>query len=225
MTTRILIVDDQAMVRTGLASIVAGEPDLEVVGLAANGAEAIAEVRRTEPDVVLMDIRMPVMDGLEATTQLTDGGFPGRVLVLTTFDVDEYVYSALRAGASGFLLKDAPAEELIAAIRIVARGDALLSPALTRRVVEEFARLPRHNVTPAPELAALTPRERDVLEELARGKSNAEIATALVVSETTVKTHVGHILLKLNLRDRIQAVVFAYEAGVIRPGQSEPRLP
>lgn len=222
MTTRVTIVDDQAMVRTGLASIVDGEPDLEVVGLAANGVEAIAEVGRTSPDVVLIDIRMPVMDGLEATQRLTSGGYPGRVLVLTTFDVDEYVYAALRAGASGFLLKDAPAEELVEAIRIVARGDALLSPAITRKVVEEFARLPPRDVSPSPALAQLTPREREVLTELARGKSNAEIAAELVVSETTVKTHVGHILLKLDLRDRIQAVVFAYEGGIIRPTGLEP---
>lgn len=218
MTTRVVIVDDQAMVRTGLASIIDGEPDLDVVGLAANGVEGLAEVARTSPDVTLIDIRMPLMDGLEATRRLTASGHPGRVLVLTTFDLDEYVYAALRAGASGFLLKDAPAEELVEAVRVVSRGDALLSPSLTRKVVEEFARLPTRDVAPPAVLEALTPRERDVLGELARGRSNAEIAAGLVVSETTVKTHVGHVLLKLALRDRIQAVVFAYEAGVVRPG-------
>ncbi len=217
-----VIVDDQAMVRTGLASIIDGEPDLEVVGLAANGVEAVAEVARSAPDVTLMDIRMPLMDGLEATRRLTAADHSGRVLVLTTFDLDEYVYAALRAGASGFLLKDAPAEELVGAVRVVARGDALLSPSVTRKVVEEFAQLPRRDVSPPAVLETLTPRERDILAELARGRSNAEIASRLVVSETTVKTHVGHVLLKLDLRDRVQAVVFAYEAGVVRPGGLGP---
>ncbi len=222
MTTRVVIVDDQAMLRTGLASIIDGEPDLEVVGMAANGVEGLEVVARKSPDVTLIDIRMPVMDGLEATRRLTASDHPGRVLVLTTFDVDEYVYAALRAGASGFLLKDAPAEELVEAIRVVARGEALLSPSVTRKVVEEFARLPPRDLAPPPVVETLTPRERDVLIELARGRSNAEIAARLVVSETTVKTHIGHVLLKLGLRDRVQAVVFAYEAGVVRPGDVGP---
>lgn len=222
MTTRVVIVDDQAMLRTGLASIIDGEPDLEVVGMAANGVEGLEVVARKSPDVTLIDIRMPVMDGLEATRRLTASDHPGRVLVLTTFDVDEYVYAALRAGASGFLLKDAPAEELVEAIRVVAQGEALLSPSVTRKVVEEFARLPPRDLAPPPVVETLTPRERDVLIELARGRSNAEIAARLVVSETTVKTHIGHVLLKLGLRDRVQAVVFAYEAGVVRPGDVGP---
>ena len=222
MSIRVVIVDDQAMVRTGLASIIDGEPDLEVVALAADGVQGVAAVARASPDVTLMDIRMPLMDGLEATRRLTAAGHHGRVLVLTTFDLDEYVYAALRAGASGFLLKDAPAEELVEAVRVVARGDALLSPSVTRKVVEEFAQLPPRDVSPPVVLETLTPRERDVLVELARGRSNAEIAARLVVSETTVKTHVGHVLLKLALRDRIQAVVFAYEAGVVRTGGIGP---
>jgi len=222
VSIRVVIVDDQAMVRTGLASIIDGEPDLEVVALAADGVQGVAAVARASPDVTLMDIRMPLMDGLEATRRLTAAGHHGRVLVLTTFDLDEYVYAALRAGASGFLLKDAPAEELVEAVRVVARGDALLSPSVTRKVVEEFAQLPPRDVSPPVVLETLTPRERDVLVELARGRSNAEIAAQMVVSETTVKTHVGHVLLKLALRDRIQAVVFAYEAGAVRPGGIGP---
>ena len=222
MSIRVVIVDDQAMVRTGLASIIDGEPDLEVVALAADGVQGVAAVARASPDVTLMDIRMPLMDGLEATRRLTAAGHHGRVLVLTTFDLDEYVYAALRAGASGFLLKDAPAEELVEAVRVVARGDALLSPSVTRKVVEEFVQLPPRDVSPPVVLETLTPRERGVLVELARGRSNAEIAARLVVSETTVKTHVGHVLLKLALRDRIQAVVFAYEAGVVRTGGIGP---
>jgi len=222
VSIRVVIVDDQAMVRTGLASIIDGEPDLEVVALAADGVQGVAAVARASPDVTLMDIRMPLMDGLEATRRLTAAGHHGRVLVLTTFDLDEYVYAALRAGASGFLLKDAPAEELVEAVRVVARGDALLSPSVTRKVVEEFVQLPPRDVSPPVVLETLTPRERGVLVELARGRSNAEIAARLVVSETTVKTHVGHVLLKLALRDRIQAVVFAYEAGVVRTGGIGP---
>ena len=215
---RVLLVDDQAMVRSGLRMILESERDLEVVGEAGDGQEALIEARRLDPDVVLMDVRMPEVDGLEGTRRiLTQLSPPPRVLVLTTFDLDEYVYGALQAGASGFLLKDAPADELVAAVRVVAAGDALLSPKVTRRVIEQFTRqrVPQLDV---PGLDQLTDREREVLTLVARGHSNSEIAEELFVSETTVKTHVSHILTKLGLRDRVQAVVAAYESGLVRPG-------
>ena len=219
MSLRVLVVDDQAMVRTGLVSILQGEDDLDVVGEAADGASAIAAVRRLSPEIALMDVRMPVMDGLEATRQLSTSGCTTKILMLTTFDLDEYVYAALRAGASGFLLKDAPAEDLVHAVRVVARGDALLSPSITRQVIEEFARLPAPQAHSQSAVSMLTAREQEVLRLLARGLSNTEIAQRLVIAETTVKSHVAHVLMKLDLRDRIQAVVFAYEAGLVRPGQ------
>src|ERR687883_283394 len=218
---RLLIVDDQALVRAGFRMILEAEPDIDVVGEAADGREAVAEVQRLRPDVVLMDVRMPEVDGIEATRRLLGSdGTTAKVVMLTTFDMDEYVYEALRAGASGFLLKDVPPEQLVAGIRAVASGDALLAPSVTRRVIEEFVRRPPESVrTPPSELADLTAREAEILRLIARGLSNAEIAKELVVSETTVKTHVAHVLMKLGLRDRVQAVVFAYEAGVVRPGE------
>ena len=214
---RVLIADDQALVRVGLRKILEFEPDTEVVGEAGDGADAVRQVERTRPDVVLMDIRMPVLDGIEATRRIVNARPTCRVLMLTTFGLDGYVFEALRAGASGFMLKDAPPEEIAAAVRIVAGGDALLAPAITRSVVEEFA---RHRPAPTPPaaLADLTARETEVLELLARGLSNAEICQRLVVSEATAKTHVARILQKLGLRDRIQAVIYAYEAGVVTPG-------
>ena len=222
MTIRIVIADDQVMVRAGFRLLLDTEPDIEVVGEATDGDEALRTARRTRPDVVLMDVRMPVLDGIEATRRLlADVEVMCRVLVLTTFDLDEYVFGALAAGASGFLLKDAPPEELIAAIRVVAAGDALLAPTVTRRVIERFATLPSRPHAEPRDLARLTPREREVLLQVARGRSNAEIARRLVVSETTAKTHVGHILTKLGLRDRVHAVVYAYEAGVVVPGETE----
>jgi DNA-binding NarL/FixJ family response regulator/class 3 adenylate cyclase len=219
---RILIVDDQALVRAGFRMILEAEDDIEVVGEGADGREAIEAVRRLRPDVVLMDVRMPEVDGIEATRRLLgQDGVDAKVVMLTTFDMDEYVYEALRAGASGFLLKDVPPEQLVAGIRAVASGDALLAPAVTRRVIEEFVRRPPDSVRAAPpELADLTARETEVLTLMARGLSNAEIAKELVVSETTVKTHVAHVLMKLGLRDRVQAVVFAYESGLVQPGDS-----
>jgi DNA-binding NarL/FixJ family response regulator len=222
---RLLIVDDQVLVRTGFRMILEAEPDLEIVGEAANGEEAIAEAGRLHPDVVLMDIRMPRMDGVAATRQLasrgsdarSDGGL--RVLILTTFDLDEYVVEALRAGASGFLLKDVPPEDLVEAIRVVAAGDALIAPSVTRRLLDRFAALspPASPHQPAG-MDQLTERELEVLRQMARGLSNAEIGAELYVSETTVKTHVGRILMKLGLRDRVQAVVLAYESGLVHPG-------
>ena len=222
--TSLVIADDQGMVRAGFRSLLESEPDLEVVGEAANGEQAVEEVRRLRPDVTLMDIRMPVMDGLAATRTLVTEGVPTRVLVLTTFDLDEYVFEALRAGASGFLLKDAPAEELAAAIRVVAAGDSLLAPGVTRRVIDAFVRrgAATSRVTD-PALGRLTPREVEVLGLLARGLSNIDIAERLFVSEATTKTHVSNVLSKLGLRDRVQAVIFAYENGVVVPG--EPRTP
>jgi DNA-binding NarL/FixJ family response regulator len=219
---RVLIADDQAMVRQGFGALLAAQPDLLVVGDAANGSEAVAAARRLDPDVVLMDIRMPVLDGLAATRQLVgdrpDSARP-RVLILTTFDLDDYVYEALRAGASGFLLKDAPAADLVHAVRVVAAGDALLAPAVTRRLIAEFAARPDRDRPRPTTLAALTPRETEVLRLIARGRSNTEIAAALVVAEQTVKTHVGRILGKLDLRDRAQAVVVAYESGLVAAGE------
>ena len=215
---RIVLADDQGMVRAGFRSLLEGEPGLEVVGEAGDGEEAIAAVRRHRPDVALMDIRMPVLDGIAATRRLVEQGTETRILVLTTFDLDEYVFEALRAGASGFLLKDAPAEELAAAIRVVASGDALLAPGVTRRVVDAFVRRPEPDRSLAERLDRLTAREREVLELIARGHSNADIARALVVSDATAKTHVSNVLGKLGLRDRVQAVIFAYESGVVVAG-------
>jgi DNA-binding NarL/FixJ family response regulator len=219
VSVSVLIVDDQALVRRGFRMILEAEEDIEVVGEAGDGAEAIAEARRLEPDVVLMDVRMPELDGIEATRRLlADGVNPTKVVMLTTFDMDEYVYDALRAGASGFLLKDVPPEQLIDGIRSVASGDALLAPSVTRRLIEEFVRSAPALGAPLPGLQELTPREAEVLQLIAAGLSNAEIAKELYVSETTVKTHVAHVLMKLRLRDRVQAVVAAYESGLVRPG-------
>jgi DNA-binding NarL/FixJ family response regulator/class 3 adenylate cyclase len=219
---RVLIVDDQALVRTGFRMILDAEGDMDVVGEAANGKEAIGEASRLNPDVVLMDVRMPELDGIEATRRLlADGSVDSKVVMLTTFDMDEYVYEALRAGASGFLLKDAPPEQLVDGIRAVCSGDALLAPSVTRRVIEEFVRRPPEAVrTAPPEIEELTPRECEVLKLIARGLSNAEIAKSLVVSETTVKTHVARVLMKMGLRDRVQAVVMAYESGLVQPGEA-----
>jgi DNA-binding NarL/FixJ family response regulator len=222
MNLGVLIVDDQALVRAGFRMILEAEEDMEVVGEAADGREAVAEARRLRPDVVLMDVRMPDVDGIEATRRLlSDDATDAKVVMLTTFDMDEYVYDALRAGASGFLLKDVPPEQLVEGIRAVASGDALLAPSVTRRVIEEFVRRPPASVrTLPPMLGDLTARELEVLKLIARGLSNAEIATELFVSETTVKTHVAHVLMKLDLRDRVQGVVLAYESGLIEPGES-----
>jgi DNA-binding NarL/FixJ family response regulator len=220
MSTRVLIADDQALVRAGFRKLLESEPDIQVVGEAADGREAVDQARRLRPTLVLMDIRMPRLDGIEATQRLTDDRDAIRVLILTTFGLDDYVYEALRAGASGFMLKDAPPEELLAAVQVVARGDALIAPAVTRSVIEEFARRSPAPRPPPPMLDELTAREREVLELLARGLSNAEIAERLVVSDGTVKTHVAHVLGKLRLRDRVQAVILAYESGVITPGQT-----
>jgi DNA-binding NarL/FixJ family response regulator len=220
VTIRVLIADDQPLVRAGFRVILDAEPDIEVVGEAADGLEAIELVRRLAPDVVCMDIRMPNLDGVEATRRLTARGAepPVRVLILTTFDLDGYVVEALRAGASGFLVKDVPAHELARAIRVVAKGDALLAPGVTRRLLDLVAaRLP--SVTPPASVTGLTERELDVMRLVARGLSNAEIARELVVSETTVKTHVAHVLQKLGLRDRVQVVVMAYESGLVHPGE------
>jgi DNA-binding NarL/FixJ family response regulator len=216
MTVRVLLADDQELVRAGFRMILETQADIEVVGEAGDGVEAVAATRRLRPDVVLMDIRMPNLDGLQATKQIMATGSRSRVLILTTFDLDEYVYQALAAGASGFLLKNAPPEQLIQAVRVVAAGDALLSPSITRRVIEQFTRLPPPGGTDV--LVALTDREREVLKLVARGMSNAEIAARLFVSDATVKSHVAHLLAKLQLRDRVQAVVLAYESGLIRPG-------
>jgi DNA-binding NarL/FixJ family response regulator len=211
MTIRVLVADDQSMVRAGFRMLLSGEPGIEVVAEAGNGQEAVQQAARLHPTVVLMDIRMPVLDGLEATRRIIAAG-SARILILTTFDLDEYVYEALTAGASGFVLKDDPPERLIAAIRTVADGEALLSPAVTRRVIEQFTRMPR----PAPpqEFADLTAREQEVFRLVADGLSNTEIARSLYISDTTVKTHVTHILQKLGLRDRVQAVVLAYQSGL-----------
>jgi DNA-binding NarL/FixJ family response regulator len=213
---RVLIADDQALMRTGFQMILDVQPDIEVVGEAIDGSDAIRHYERLTPDVVVMDVRMPAMDGIEATRRLTALDPPARVLILTTFDLDEYVYEALRAGASGFLLKDRPPEELVAAVRVIAAGEALLAPSVTRRLIEEFAK--RAPTASRAELAELTDREREVLVLMARGLSNREIARSLFVAETTVKTHVGRILGKLRLRDRAQAVVLAYESGLVQPG-------
>ncbi|CDR10190.1 MULTISPECIES: response regulator [Streptomyces violaceusniger group] len=225
MTIKVIIVDDQAMVRAGFAALLAAQSDIDVVGEAPDGREGVEVSRRSHPDVVLMDVRMPEMDGLEAARQLLDPprGVTHRpkVLMLTTFDVDDYVYEALRAGASGFLLKDAPPADLISAVRVVAAGEALLAPSVTRRLIADFARqrpAPRRD-GPALRRSGLTPRETEVLELIARGLSNQEIAESLVLAEQTVKTHIGRVLAKLGLRDRAQAVIFAYESGLVTPGQ------
>jgi DNA-binding NarL/FixJ family response regulator len=219
VSVRVLLADDQALVRGGLRKIVDGESDMEVVAEAADGLQAVDAARRSRPDVAVVDIRMPHLDGIEATRRIVDALGDGvRVLMLTTFGLDEYVFSALRAGASGFMLKDAPPEELVEAIRVVAGGAALLAPAVTRSVVEEFARRGAGPSGEPPVLEQLTEREREVLMLLTRGRSNAEIAADLVVSEATAKTHVAHVLMKLGVRDRVQAVIFAYECGLVEPG-------
>ena len=221
MTVRVLLVDDQELVRTGLRAILDRGGDIEVVGEAGDGDLAVRAAARLSPDVVVMDIRMPGMDGLEATRRLvSQAGHSPRVLVLTTFDLDEYVYEALRAGASGFMLKGAPAVQLVHAVRVVADGDALISPSVTRRLLDEFAGRPRADGAPAPALDELTAREREVLDLVAKGRSNPEIAEELVVTPATVKTHVAHILMKLGVRDRVQAVILLYESGAIEPGRS-----
>jgi DNA-binding NarL/FixJ family response regulator len=215
---RVVVADDQALVRSGFRLILETQPDIEVVGEAADGREAVARAEEQWPDVVLMDIRMPGMDGLEATRRLMTTQNPPRVLMLTTFDLDEYVYDALRAGASGFLLKDVRPEQLADAVRAVAAGDTLLSPAITRRLVEQYLRRPAPGSRTPPGLAALTDRELDVLRLVARGRSNQQIAGTLFLGESTVKTHLTHLFAKLGLRDRAQAVVLAYESGLIQPG-------
>jgi DNA-binding NarL/FixJ family response regulator len=220
--TTVLIADDQALVRVGLHKILDTEPDTDVVGEAGDGEDAVAAAARLRPDVILMDIRMPVLDGIEATRRIVRAQPGTRVLILTTFGLDTYVYDALRAGASGFMLKDAPPEEIVAAVRIVASGDALLAPAVTRAVIEEFARapVPAEPAPPPPAVAELTPREQEVFALLARGLSNPEICERLVISEATAKTHVAHILQKLDVRDRVQAVIYAYERGLVAPGST-----
>jgi DNA-binding NarL/FixJ family response regulator len=224
--TRCIIADDQALVREGFAAVLAAQPGMAVVGQAADGADAVRQVRHLQPDVILMDVRMPVMDGLEATRQIL-GPAPGRhrtrVLMLTTFDLDDYVYEALRAGASGFLLKDATAAELVRAVQVVAAGDALLAPSVTRRLIADFAHRPSVSQPPPAALGALTSRETEVLRLIARGLSNAEISETLFIAEQTTKTHVGRILTKLDLRDRAQTVVLAYESGLVTPaGAADP---
>jgi DNA-binding NarL/FixJ family response regulator len=219
---RVLLADDQALIRSGIRALLDAEDDIEVVGEAADGAACLRAVRELAPDVVLMDVRMPTMDGVEATRRLVEAGNPARVLILTTFDLDDYVYAAMRAGASGFLLKDVGRDELVHAVRTVARGDQMLAPAVTRRLDERFVTMPPP-ATGVPEaLTALSSRERDVLALVARGLSNAEVATALVIGEATVKTHVARVLDKLGLRDRVQAAVLAYETGFVQPGSAPP---
>ena len=220
MKIRVVIADDQELVRTGFRVIVDAEPDMEVVAEAGDGHETIEAVKRHRPDVVLMDIRMPNLDGIEATRRIAGGPRAPRILILTTFDLDEYVYETLRAGASGFLLKDAGATELLNGVRVVAAGEALLAPSITRRLIEDFARTPQATAHPAA-LASLTPRELEVLRLIARGLSNADIAEQLIVGSATVKTHVARIFSKLDLHDRAQAVVLAYESGLVRPGAAE----
>ncbi|MEV4516995.1 response regulator transcription factor [Dactylosporangium sp. NPDC049525] len=223
MSIRVLLVDDQPLLRLGFRMILSTSPDLEVVGEAGDGAQAVAMAAALGPDVVLMDVRMPVADGIEATRRIVGSGSAARILVLTTFDLDEYVWSALRAGASGFLLKDVQPAELVGAIRSVAEGDAVVAPRVTRRLIDAFAgHLPDPSAGPSEAdvlLDRLTGREREVLVEVARGRSNLEVAAALSLSEATVKTHVGRLLMKLGLRDRVQVVVFAYEAGIVRRGE------
>ena len=218
MTIQVVVADDQGMVRSGFSVLLNAQPDIEVIGEAVNGQEAITMAASLQPDVILMDVRMPVLDGLQATREITGLPDPPKVLVLTTFDLDDYVYEALRAGASGFLLKDASARELADAVRLVAAGDALLAPGVTRRLIAEFARMGAPRSASRKDLEGLTERESEVLALVARGMSNAEIAGHLVVAEQTVKTHVSRILMKLGLRDRTQAVVLAYETGLVHPG-------
>jgi DNA-binding NarL/FixJ family response regulator len=220
MTIRVLVADDQSMVRAGFRMLLSEEQDIDVVAEASNGREAVDKAARFNPTVVLMDIRMPELDGLEAARRILAADNAARILILTTFDLDEYIYEALRAGASGFVLKDDPPEQLIAAIRTVAAGDALLSPAITRRVIKQFVRIPRPD--PPKEFDELTAREQEILRLVAGGMSNAEIGRELYISDTTVKTHVTHILQKLNLRDRVQAVVLAYQTGVFEPDTRRP---
>jgi len=215
---RVLIVDDQALVRAGFRMILEAQPDLEVVGEAGDGSAAIDAVRTLRPDVVLMDVRMPGIDGIEATRRLTEAGVPGKIVILTTYDLDEYVFDALAAGASGFLLKHVPPEELVRGVRVAASGEALLAPSITKRLIEEFAKQRAPVRASGTDLKTLTDREREVLTLLGRGLSNPEIARDLKVGEATVKTHVAHVLDKLELRDRVQAVIFAYEIGLIKPG-------
>ena len=218
--TRVLLADDQALVRSGFRMILEAREDLEVAAEAEDGAEAVALARSLRPDVILMDVRMPKLDGIEATRQIVASGSPARVLILTTYDLDEYVYAAIRAGASGFLLKDVEPAQLVDAVRVVARGDALLAPTVTRRLLERFAdTLPGEPPASPPGLASLTRREREILELVAGGLSNAEIADRLVLGETTVKSHVSSVLRKLGLRDRVQAVVLAYQAGLVQRSQ------
>ncbi|HLI00309.1 MAG TPA: response regulator transcription factor [Acidimicrobiales bacterium] len=223
---RVLLVDDQALLRSGLRMVLEEQPDLVIVGEAADGAQAVEAVARLDPDVVVMDVRMPGMDGIEATRRIVDRAPRSRVLILTTFDLDEYAFSALRYGASGFLLKDVPPRELSAAIRTVGAGDAVVAPTVTRRLIDAYAQYlpdPRGPASGAgAELASLTEREREILVEVAAGLSNAEIATKLYVAEATVKTHVGRVLAKLGLRDRVQAVVYAYQTGLVRPDRPRP---
>ena len=218
MTIRVVVADDQGMVRSGFSVLLNAQPDIEVIGEAVNGQEAITRAAELRPDVILMDVRMPVLDGLHATREITAMPDPPKILVLTTFDLDDYVYEALRAGASGFLLKDASATELANAERLVAAGDALLAPGVTRRLIAEFARMGAPRAPTRKQIDGLTERESEVLALVARGMSNAEIADHLVVAEQTIKTHVGRILMKLGLRDRTQAVVLAYESGLVHPG-------
>jgi DNA-binding NarL/FixJ family response regulator len=221
MTTTIMLVDDQELLRMGFRMVLDAQPDLEVVGEAGDGREAIAAVTAQAPDIVLMDVRMPDVDGVAATRAIIASGAPSKIIILTTFDLDEYAYAALRAGASGFLLKDAQPSDLLSAIRAVASGEAVVAPSTTRRLLETMAhRLPDHggDTAAAPELASLTPREREVVVAVARGLSNAEVSAELVLAEATVKTHIGRILAKLDLRDRVQIVVFAYENGLVTPG-------
>ena len=226
MAIRVLIADDQAMVRAGFAMILDAQDDIEVVGEADDGERAIAEAGRLAPDVIVMDIQMPKLDGVSATRAVIARGQDApRVLVVTTFDIDDYVYEALRAGASGFLLKNAPPEELVRAVRVVAAGDCLLAPQVTRRLIEAFCQQPTKPPSPPAEIQELTPREREVLELVARGLSNDEIAQRLIVSRGTVKTHIERILMKLGLRDRIQAVVLAYETGLVTPGLADHQRP
>jgi DNA-binding NarL/FixJ family response regulator len=218
MTIRVVVADDQGMVRSGFSVLLNAQPDIEVIGEAVNGQQAITQAAELFPDVILMDVRMPVLDGLQATREITAMPDAPKILVLTTFDLDDYVYEALRSGASGFLLKDASATELANAVRLVAAGDALLAPGVTRRLIAEFARMGAPRAPSRKQLDGLTDRESEVLALVARGMSNAEIAGHLVVAEQTIKTHVGRILMKLGLRDRTQAVVLAYESGLVQPG-------
>ncbi|HEX6232086.1 MAG TPA: response regulator transcription factor [Jiangellaceae bacterium] len=222
MTISVLLADDQDLVRAGVRMILDAEEDLRVIGEATDGADAVAKARRLRPDVAVMDIRMPGTDGVEATRQLSalDPPLPTRILILTTYDLDEYVFAALRAGASGFMLKHAPPEDLVAAIRTVASGEGLLAPQVTRRVIEAFADVPERPATPPPQLDRLTEREREIFDLVVRGRSNADIAKALYVEPSTVKTHVAHALNKLNLADRLAAVIFAYESGLLAPGEA-----